>query len=222
MKYCTHCQVNNRQNREKCILCGNTLSHISRTNKEEEIFPKIPPYYESHLAIKIMAFISIVAVVISFTINMIFPSNINWPLLVVFGLLSMWLGLIAIVQRRYHIPKKIVRQVAIISLLAVFWDWKTGWRGWSLDYVIPITSVAAMIVMYVIAKIMKLSIRDYITYTLIDGLFGIIPILFMLFGWINVIYPTIICVALSIISLSAIFIFHGKEIKVELDKRMHI
>lgn len=222
MKYCTHCKVHIRENREKCTLCGNILPDIDSAHMKEEIFPKISPYYESHLAIKIMAFISIAAVVVSFAINMLFPSNINWPLLVVFGLLSMWLGLIAIVQRRYHIPKKIVRQVAIISLLAIFWDWKTGWRGWSLDYIIPITSMAAMIVMYVIAKIMNLSIRDYITYTLIDGLFGIIPILFMLFGWINVIYPTIICVALSIISLSAIFIFHGKDIKVELDKRMHI
>ncbi|HAE91560.1 hypothetical protein SAMN02745784_00623 [Tissierella praeacuta DSM 18095] len=222
MKYCAHCNVHIRENREKCILCGNSLTDIHNTAKDKEIFPKIPPFYESHLAIKIMIFISIAAVVISFAINIIFPSNVNWPLLLVFGLLSMWLGLISILQRRYHIPKKIVRQVAIISLLSVFWDWKTGWKGWSLDYIIPITSATAMIVMYVIAKIMKLSVRDYITYALIDSLFGIVPIIFVLLGWINTIYPAIICVSISIISLSAVFIFHGNDIKIEMDKRMHI
>ena len=82
--------------------------------------------------------------------------------------------------------------------------------------------MGAMIMIYVIAKIMKLSIRDYITYALIDGLFGIIPLLFMVFGWTKFVYPSIICVALSIIFLSALFIFHGKAIRDELNKRMHI
>lgn len=222
MQYCTHCQVYIRDEREKCSLCGNVLPSIDNSSIPVEVFPKVPPYYESHLAIRIMIFISIVAVVISFAIDTIFPSNIRWPILLVLGLLSMWFGLIAIIQRRYHIPKKIVRQVAIISLLAIFWDWHTGWRGWSLDYVIPITCIGAMIIIYVIAKIMNLSVRDYITYALIDGLFGIIPFLFMLFGWINVVYPTILCVSLSIIFLSALFIFQGKDIKDELDKKMHI
>ncbi|WMM24874.1 DUF6320 domain-containing protein [Tissierella sp. MB52-C2] len=221
MNYCTHCEVKIRENQEECPLCGNMLSGISN-NRHEDIFPRIPPYYERHLAIRILLFISVAAVAISFSINIIFPSNINWPLLLLFALVSIWLGVIALVQRRYHISKKIVRQVCIISLLGVFWDWKIGWIGWSLDYLIPITSIAAIITMYITAQIMKLSIREYITYALIDGLFGIIPILFLLFGWIKVIYPTVICVTLSIISLSAIFIFRGKDIKMELNKRMHI
>ena len=221
MKYCNHCEVKIRGEQEKCPLCGNMVSGIANDHNEK-IFPTIPPYYEKHLAIRILLFISIATVVISFSVNILFPSNINWPLFLLFALVSIWLGVIAIVQRRYHIAKKIVRQVCIISLLGIFWDWNIGWKGWSLNYVIPITCMAAMITMYIIAQIMKLSIREYITYALIDGLFGIIPILFFIFGWINVIYPTIICVALSIISLSAIFIFRGKDIKMELDKRMHI
>jgi hypothetical protein len=113
-------------------------------------------------------------------------------------------------------------QVAIISLLSIFWDWQTGWRGWSLDYIISIACVTAIIVMYVTARIMKLRVRDYITYALLAGLFGVIPILFILFNWVNVLYPSVICVAISIVFLSAIFIFQGENIKMELKKRMHI
>jgi len=38
----------------------------------------------------------------------------------------------------------------------------------------------------------------------------------------KVVYPSIISIGFSIISLSAIFIFQGEEIKAEIDKRMHI
>ena len=191
-------------------------------NAQVELYPEIPPAYERHLAIRIMVFISIVTVVASFAIYKIFSLDVNWPLFVVFGLLSMWLSLIVVLRKKHNITKNIMWQVIIVSMLSVIWDWKTGSRGWSLDYVIPILCVAAMLVMYVTAKIMKLSVRDYIAYFLLDGLFGIIPIIFILLDLINVFYPSAICVAMSIIFLSAILIFQGENIKIELDKRMHI
>lgn len=221
MKYCSNCKVYIRQDKEKCVLCENVLDK-EKTKNNQKIFPKIPPFYESNLALRILIFISIVAVVVSFAIDMIFPSSINWPILLLFGLLSIWFGLIMVVQKRYHIPKKIIWQVFIVSILSIFWDFETGWRGWSIDYVIPTICVSAMIIMYVTAKIMKLSIRDYITYAFIDGLFGIVPVLFILFDVVNVVYPSIISIGFSLISLSAIIIFQGKEIKEEINKRMHI
>ncbi|WFA08996.1 DUF6320 domain-containing protein [Tissierella sp. Yu-01] len=222
MQYCNHCKVYIKENRNKCTLCGNALSVEDTQNGDKMTFPKIPPFYHSHLAMKIMIFISIAAVVLSFSINAMFPTTINWPLFLLFGLISMWLCLIVIIQKRYHIPKKIIWQVVIISVLSLFWDWRTGWRGWSLDFVIPIACMSAMLLMYVTAKVLRLSVNDYVTYALIDGVFGIIPLLFIIFDWVNIIYPSVISVALSIITLAAIFIFQGDNIKQELNKRMHI
>ena len=221
MQYCNHCKIYIKNKRERCTLCENILPD-SNDYKDSKTFPIISPFYESHLVIKILVFISIAAIVISFAINIIFPATVNWPLLVIFGLLSIWLGLIVILRRGYHMPKKIVWQVFIISLLSIFWDWKIGWKGWSLNYVIPITCVSAMIIIYITAKILRLGSRDYITYALIDGFLGIVPILFIVFNWVNVIYPSIISIATSIISIAAIFIFQGEDIKLELNKRMHI
>lgn len=113
-------------------------------------------------------------------------------------------------------------QVAVVSLLSVFWDWQTGWHGWALDYLIPIVYVTAEFVMYITAKIMKLGIREYLTYAFLDGLFGILPLLFILLGWVKTLYPSIVCAAFSFIFLAAIFIFQGDQIKKELNKKMHI
>ena len=53
-----------------------------------------------------------------------------------------------------------------------------GWRGWSLDYVIPSVCVLAMIVMAVGAKLLKIGVRDLIIYLFIDAIFGLIPAIF--------------------------------------------
>jgi len=220
MLYCNHCKTEIRGNKKRCPLCSNILPDDG--SYEEEIFPDIPPIYERHLAVRIMIFISVVSIVASFSLNIIFPSDNNWPMFVLLGLLSMWTGLIIVLQKRHNITKNIMWLVAIISILSVIWDWRIGWKGWSLDYVIPIVSVAAMFVMYVTAKITKLGVREYILYFLLDGLFGIIPVLFVLLNWLNVIAPSVICVSISIIFISAIMIFQGENIIVELNKRMHI
>jgi len=222
MKYCRYCQVYIRGKTIRCPLCSNILPSNGNNGEDLEIFPHIPPSYEAHLALRIMIFISIATVIASFALYQIFPTDVNWPILVALGIVSMWLSLSIIIRKRHNITKNIMWQVTVVSLLSIVWDWRTGWRGWSLNYAIPTACVVAMFVMYVLARIMKLSVRDYIVYFLLDGLFGIIPSLFILLGWIDILYPSIICVAVSIIFLSAIFIFQGDNIKAELARRMHI
>jgi hypothetical protein len=215
-----------RENRTNCPLCRNILpdnvNDDTGENAQLEIYPVIPVSYERHLAIRIMSFISIVIIVVSFVLYKIFPSDTNWYILILLGLASMWLSLIVIIKKKHNIPKNITWQVVLVSLLSVIWDWRTGFLGWSLDYVIPIICVAAMLVMYVTAKIMKLGARDYIAYFFLCSLFGIIPLAFILLDLVNTWYPSAISVAMSIIFLSAIFIFQGENIKNELNKRMHI
>lgn len=222
MKYCNTCSIYIREDKNKCTLCKNSLVHSSKEGFSEDIFPEIPPSYKSHLAIKIMIFISILVMVVSISLNMIFPIRINSPVLIILGIISIWISFLSVLRNRHNVPKNILWQAAVVFVLSIFWDWKIGWSGWSLNYVIPISCVSAMVIMYVTAKIMNLSVRDYIVYTLIDGLFGIIPTLFILFDWVDVYYPSIICVGISILSIAAIFIFQGENIKAELDKRMHI
>jgi hypothetical protein len=91
-----------------------------------------------------------------------------------------------------------------------------------MDFVIPIACVVAMVVMAATAKIMRLAVRNFIIYFLLDGIFGIIPVLFIAFHLLRVIYPSIICVTVSLISISALALFEGENMKEELNKKMHI
>ncbi len=87
---------------------------------------------------------------------------------------------------------------------------------------IPTICVGAMIVMAVAAKILKIGVSDLIIYLLVDGIFGFVPVIFLILGQVDVGYPSVICVACSAINLLALIVFEGDNMKNELKKRMHI
>lgn len=221
MQSCIHCKVNIMGEHSVCPLCGGILE--DKGEQSYDVFPQIPTIYqEFNFFIRLLVLISIVAVVISFAINMIFTEKSRWSILVAAGVLCMWISLYFIIRKRNNIAKTILWQVGIIIVLSLIWDKSMGWIGWSIDYVIPTVCVLTMIVMAVGAKILKIGVRDQTVYLLLDAIFGFIPAVFIIFGKVNVLFPSVICVAASIISLSALILFEGDNIKTELYKRMHI
>lgn len=221
MQYCDNCKVKIKGKNHICPLCGAIL--LGQGDQEEEVFPHIPTIYqEFNMFIRIMIMVSFSTVVISFAINIIFTKESRWSLFVAAGILCMWISLIFIIRKKNNIPKTIVWQVGLLGILSVIWDYSMGWLGWSIDYVIPTICVGAMIVMAIAAKILKIGVRDLIIYFLVDGIFGFVPIVFLVFGGLNVVYPSVICVAVSAINLVALIVFEGDNMKAELNKRMHI
>nr|WP_312578494.1 DUF6320 domain-containing protein [Sedimentibacter sp.] len=221
MKRCEKCKINVIGKRESCPLCQGLL--VGQDEEQEEIFPHIFSVYKQHnMFFRILILISIILVTISVAVNIMFPQKGAWSLFIVGGLASVWVSLITAINKRNNIPKNIVYQVMIISIALVVWDFMTHWKGWSIEYVIPILCVFAMISMAIISKVLKLRMEDYILYLIIDGVFGIIPVLFILIGILDVIYPSMICVVTSIISLSTILIFEGESMRAEMKKRLHL
>jgi hypothetical protein len=133
--------------------CAETSCRPADGEAEEEIFPQIPFAYKRHLALRILAFLSLCAVVVSFTVRTMVPTRVNWPMLVAFGLTSLWLCIIVALRKRHNVPKTILWQAVMVSALSLLWDWLTGWKNWSLDYLIPIVFVASAALLYLTAKI---------------------------------------------------------------------
>lgn len=219
MKHCDKCRVNVRGKELLCPLCQNTLSGPD----EEDIYPVLPTIYKQYeLFFKLLILFTVVAGISCVTVNLIIPDTGYWSVFVVLGILCFWISLAFAIRKRHNIPRNIVNQVFILSLLSVGWDYITGRHGWSLDFVIPITSIAAMISLAVLAKIMKMPVGDYMVYLFSNIAFGMIPLIFYLAGWINVVVPSVVCIAISILSLSALILFEGKNMRMELVKRFHL
>jgi hypothetical protein len=150
------------------------------------------------------------------------PVGAWWWLFVAAAVGCMWISLSSAIRRRHNIPKNILWQVVILSLIAVAWDFLTHWRGWSIEYAIPAVCVFAMAAVSGCALFMKQRLEEFMIYLILDGLLGLAPLIFLLLGWLRVIYPSVICVSVSILSLAALFSFAPDELKTELKKRLHL
>lgn len=220
MKYCNNCNVNVVGKRKICPLCQ---ERVSGDTYQEEVFPRVLFVYKEYSQLfKFMLLISIIIATLAVSANILLPDTGAWSIFILGVLGSVWASLINLINQRKNIPKNIWYQVLTISAIALLWDFLMGWRGWSINYVIPLACVFAMISMAIISKIRKLHIEDYILYIIIDGLFGIIPVIFILIGFLDVLYPSVICIATSVISLSTIVIFEEKSLIAEIKRRLHV
>ncbi len=218
MLYCENCKVSITGNHEKCPLCqGDIIGEPSQTNT----FPIIKERkYLINLILKITALVTIVASAICILINLGFGGS--WSLYVIAGSITGWIVIWIAVKMRGNITKNTIWLTLIISILSIIWDISTGYRGWSIDYVFPIICCFAMIEMFIVASIKKLKIEDYIIYLIIDILFGIVPLILLLLDVVKIVYPSLICVVGSVISLTILIIFEGKALKAEIVRRIHL
>lgn len=225
MKYCDKCKVRVIGPQVECPLCQRNLSILEGTedtNQQNEIFPYIPTVYKAHhMIFKIMTFISIALVVVSVALNLILSDQNWWSVFVIAAVACFWLSFFVAFRKRKNIPKNILYQVVTISFIVVLWDYITGWKGWSVDFVVPILCLSDLLVLYILSKILHSDVEDYMIYMLIGGVFGVIPILFYAFGWLHYILPSIVCVASSILFFAAVVIFQGEKIREELKRRLH-
>lgn len=209
MRECKNCRVQIKGNRDTCPLCHNKIdTEIPSTPSP---FPRVPLRYKKNLALKILTFISLVVIIVSFSIYYLFPAETNWPLLVLFGVISMWLVTYVIVRKTHNLAKAITFLILVATGLLIFWDKETGNRGWAVNYAIPILNISAIISMFVTVKIVKLAVEDYILYFVASCIFGLAPFFFVLFRELDNPVPSVISIALSLIMLVALVIFRGKE-----------
>jgi len=221
MKTCEKCAVSVSGDFKKCPLCQNTL--IGENQNEHETFPFIPFVTHKHsFLFRLLQLCSAAVVIISFIVNWMFPQNGFWSLFVIAGVACLWLSLFIAIRKRHNILKNLSYQVTIISILSILWDIFTGWHGWSVDFVIPIAFVSAMSATAILAHILKMQTETYIIYSFLLIVYGIIPVAFVLSGLSIIIYPSLICVAFSLLLFVALLIFEGRNMIEELKRRLHL
>lgn len=221
MLFCEKCGIKVNGRPDFCPLCQATLSGSPDGG---DSFPAIKVKTSGFLlAIRIMALVSLAAVFICAAINYSeFGSFRGWWLYVAAGAASLWLPFGVAYRLHGNVTKSIIFTALTSCAVTFFWDLFTGYRGWSLDIVLPSVCCAAMLAMTIVARILKLRIEQYIYYLIIDIVFGIIPLILLLCGVIRFVYPSVACVAASAISLAALLIFEGKALRAEIIRRTHL
>ena len=219
MQQCRRCNVKVEGNKSRCPLCQGEL----RGKAEPDVFPQMPETrFGSDFLIKLISFIAISSAVICIATDYMLNDKLSWSVISLAGILCAWLTTTVGITYRKRILKNITWQLFLITALAVIWDRFTGWRGWSLDFVLPCACIVSMLSIFIIAKVLKMKYGEYILYLIIGGFYGVLPLLCLLGGMIHITYPSVICTGTSVIIIAALFLFKGKSTTDEIERRFHL
>ncbi len=109
----------------------------------------------------------------------------------------------------------------LLSVLLILWDLLTGWKGWSVNYGVPLVITATMIFLTVITALLHLTSESYMIYFLMTCLAGLVPWILAMVEILPVKVPAAVSGTVSILILAALVIFQRQAVIEELKKKFH-
>ena len=219
---CPQCNVSFTGNRPLCPLCS---MPTTGTQTLPPRFPFIPLRVSyTRRFVQICVLVTMAAALCCLIINYELSDHFSWSLFVLLGIGSFWAGFLAFLRGKRQIIKSMMWQMLAIFILSLIWDVLTGFRHWSLDYVLPILSACVLVALAVYSRIAHLSASDYMIYALSCAASGLVSVilLFSSSSIIQVKLPAMISGGLSIFFLLSLLLFEGHVVQAELQRRLHM
>jgi hypothetical protein len=208
----------------KCPLCRSQTTQLDGCEDDYgAVFPVVPTMFERYNFIIRLALFAVVAVsAIAFGVNLMVPHESLWSIFVAIGAFCGWIALLAALRRRNNIQRNIFNQALLVSAFALIWDFITGWRGWSVDFVMPSLFAFSIIAIIATALILKIPVERYLMYLLINCVFAFVPVILVACGVVKVIYPSYICTIIAAVVTAWLVILYTNKMISEVKRRFHV
>ena len=193
----------------------------------EEVKPVFPkphvPSKQEMKVYKIYSFLCIALVAVMLVTDWNFHPQVRWTLFTAGGVTTMWIASSIGFFKRYNLLKNVMWQLFIGTIVCFIWDVLTGWHSWSVDFVLPIMSVATLAAMFVIAKVQKSPVREYLIYEIMAAGYGLIlPVILLLCKTVKNPTVSMFGALICFLFLVGVILFKGKEFKEEMHKNLHV
>lgn len=223
MTICTHCGVQISGERRHCPLCGKKLSDMEEGVEEDfAVFPRVKPRMSYNLIVRIATLAAVVAIVVINIINASFIPDLALYVPLSLSVGCAWLIIIVGVRKHKNIPKNILYEAIISALLCLLWDQGTGWRGWSVNYVVPLTVGALNAFYFVMSFVDRVKNTQYNIYFVISLIGTAATLVLLLCGVVEAKPFVSIPIGAGVSLLIAQLIFRGKNFLSELHRRFHV
>ena len=177
---------------------------------------------ENQRIVQTFSFLCLAVAVICGMINIMTAGTLNWSWFAGAGCVCAWLVVMVAYSKRRNILKNEIWQLLLISVIAILWDRFTGWRGWSVDFILPFGVLSVQFSVPVIARVNRLKREEYLFYLVQACIAGLIPMILAWTGVVKFVYPSVICAGISILTLAALFIFCKKDTLREFHKKLRM
>ncbi len=204
-----------------CPLCKSVLSDFNGKDTPFAFPSSEIDSRQYHFFKRLLIFLSVVAAGTSLLINFLTYDGFLWSIITVSGILYLWAVITHSVTNHINIASKILVQAFLGSVFIVIIDYLVGYRGWSVNYVIPIVFSVADIAVLIIILINRMDWRNYLLYQFSIALLGFAPLVLYLINLSHTPILVIICTSISALSLLGTVVFGDKTVKSELRRRLH-
>jgi len=222
---CSSCGVKLTGERRACPLCGRKLEDGDHVTEESyEIFPQVPVKFTYDLIFKITTFVGILAIIVINIINYVFIPHLAIYVPLTLGVVCAWTIVnVGFVQRK-NIAKNIMYEAVIVVVLCIIWDKANGWRGWSVDYVLPVVSASLCIFYFVMGIVDSRRLTTNAGYFVISMIGVVITAVLMYLGVFEGIaqYFAVIAVGIGLTLLIAQIVFRGRSFFSEVHRWIHM
>lgn len=217
---CYKCNVNINSNTHTCPLCKNELK---KEGKLEDVFPVIPTVHKGHgVFLKILALLLVASTVICLVVNWLVSKRISWSLVVAAATSCVALSIAMAIRKRHNFARLTFSEYILIVVGSIIWDYFTGWKLWSLDYVLPLVNIVFIYISFVLRLFFPYQLRNYFMNLVFACLVGFVPAILLNLDIITVAWPTYVSAITSVVMLTSLIVFDGKKIKKELESRFHV
>ena len=212
MQYCPKCKVKIRGKKSCCPLCQGQVREME--GELEASFPTLKKKVISDFTLfKVSTFLFIAAEIILETLNIQTGGQLPFIGICMLGFLVAWVTFVTTLYLRNNPLKVITWEVFVAIVVDVYIDLKTGFRGWSVQWMVPATLFGLAIATIVIARLMKLRLDEYILYLMLDIIMALLQIIFIKNGMNTFTWPAVIVIMIYLILVEALVIFRFSDLK---------
>jgi len=221
MSKCRNCNIEILDETEYCPLCHSVLE---QTEELENMYPDAKHKTQKMLFVsRLYLFCSIVVEFLLFVIDFaLIQSQIHWSVLAGLGLLYVYLILrYAVLGKSGYRAKTFLLTILAVLLLVVA-DFVTGYRGWSVDYVLSGSVIGVNLAIVVLMIINRRNWQSYIMWQLLMLLCSVIPAILFWVGIERNIYMAFLPMVISLFLFLGTLMIGGRRAWRELYRRFHI
>ena len=220
MSKCRQCNLEILDETDRCPLCSSVLEH---TVAVENMYPNAKVKTRKWVFMsKVYLFCAIVLEVILFGINYVDNYKIGWSLITGLILLYGYLVIeLTILGQAGHKSKIFLLAVITFAMMVVL-DLLIGYRGWSINYALPVCVIILDVGIAVLMLINSRNWQSYIMWQIFMLLVSGVMILLYIFEIMTSPYMMGVAIMCSGILFLGTIIFGDRRARVELQRRFHI
>lgn len=218
MKQCKKCNISLDVRTNNCPLCN---SEIDGVKSFKSSYPFISDIINKHLYRKMILLLAFLTSSIVLVLNYFLTPTIKWSFFVIIQIFMSYYIFYNILNGRKRVIKTLLALNIIVSFLSVFWDFYTGFHGWSTNYVLPSLCITYGAFMLVLRFIDYFAFRESSNYIYLNICLGFVPMILVYLEYAKLNVLIHLSGVFCILNLLILVIFDGSDLKEDILKKMH-